>query len=196
MQEVNLLSDELRPRHDPFTLREFGIAWGLLVVLLALMSGWQVYTNRQINANAAAARADLAALTQEVSALESVTRKQPESLLVQQLAALTRERDDQKHLLRVLSNEPLNAGFVGHLRDLASISMRKLWFDTIQLENGGKQIRLAGFSERAELVPLYLSMLAEGSAFSGYSFDGLQIKRESDVLVAFEVTGPQAKTGK
>lgn len=193
MQEVNLLSDELRPRHDPFTLREFGIAWGLLVVLLALISGWQAYTNMQINSSVTVARSELVVLTQEVAALESVAQKQPDSLLVQQLAALTGERDEQKHLLRVLSDEPLNSGFVGHLRDLASIQMRKLWFDSIQLANGGKQIRLAGFSERAELVPLYLSMLAEGRAFSGYSFDGLQIKRESDALVAFEVTGPQAK---
>ena len=69
--------------------------------------------------------------------------------------------------------------------------MRKLWFDDIRLAKGGQEIRLAGYSQTAELVPLYLSMLAEGSAFSGYSFDGLKIKRESNVLVSFEVTGPK-----
>lgn len=191
MQEVNLLSDDLRPKHDPFTLREFGIAWGVLVSLLVAMTGWQAYANAEISNNAATLRNELATLTKELSALEAAADKQADSKLVQELAALSSQKDEQQKLLRVLRNEPLNSGFQGHLSDLASIEMPKLWFDSIEFSNGGKQIRLAGYSETAELVPLYLSMLSEGSSFSGYSFDGLQIKRESNVLVSFEVSGPQ-----
>ncbi len=193
MQEVNLLSEDLKPRDEPFKLRELAIAWTLLILLLGTMSGWQAHSNWSLAQEAKAKRKELALLMEEISTLKDAAVKQPDSLLTQNLAALTIERDDHKKLLAVLEREPVNTGFYGHLRDLARIEMRKLWFDSIALAKGGKQIRLAGYSESAELVPLYLSMLSEGAAFSGYSFDGLQIKRESDVLVSFEVHGPLAQ---
>ena len=107
------------------------------------------------------------------------------------LTTLEGKREEQRHLAAVLEKEPINHGFEEHLTDLASIEMRSLWFESISLDHGGKSIELKGFSESAEQVPLYLSMLSEGKAFSGYSFDGLRIKRETDVLVSFQVLGPQ-----
>ena len=60
MQEVNLLSAELTPHKDPFTLREFCLAWGLLTILLVALTAWQAYEVSQIEQNLAADKAALA----------------------------------------------------------------------------------------------------------------------------------------
>ena len=191
MQEVNLLSPELVPEHDPFTLRELGIATAVMLLFLSCFSLWQAYGLWKAEQIFEAEEKKLAFLDQEISQLQSATNREPDSALVQMLATLVSKREEQHHLAEVLEKEPINHGFEGHLTDLASIDMRSLWFDSISLDNGGKSISLKGFSESAEQVPLYLSMLSEGQAFAGYSFDGLKIKRETGVLVSFEVLGPQ-----
>ena len=191
MQEVNLLSAELIPQHDPFTLKELGVAVAVMLFFLGSFSAWQAYELWSAQRTAQVSEKKLAFLNQEITQLQSATKKEPDSALIQMLTTLEGKREEQRHLAAVLEKEPINHGFEAHLTDLASIEMRSLWFESISLDHGGKSIELKGFSESAEQVPLYLSMLSEGKAFSGYSFDGLRIKRETDVLVSFQVLGPQ-----
>ena len=106
MQEVNLLSDDLRPQHDPFTLREFGIAWAVLVVLLALVTGWQAYSNALVASELNATQAALSSLGKELQTLEQAANKPADAVLLQELDALVDQRDEQKHLLDVLQKEP------------------------------------------------------------------------------------------
>jgi len=190
MQEVNLLSEDLIPSNDPFTLRELCIALGLFALLLSSLSGWQSYQAWSTTKQTTKSQQQLAALEQEISQLKAQTDQQVEPALAAELANASQQRDDLRKLSTVLKKESFSSGFHQHLVDLASVHMRKLWFDSIEITKGGQYIRLAGFSEAAELVPLYLSQLSQGDAFAGYKFDGMQIERETDALVSFEVRGP------
>ena len=192
MQEVNLLSEELKPRNDPLTLKEFGLVFGLLVFVLSALTGWQAYSVWGTNNALEMEKQGLIAASQQLNTLKSTAKKQADPALVQRLTALLKERDEQRQLVAFLEKEPMNSGFQHHLKDLARIDMRNLWFESIALTQGGRQIHLSGYSETAEQVPLFLSMLSKGQAFSGYRFDGLKIERKTDALVTFEVHGPIA----
>lgn len=194
MQEVNLLSEEMAPQSEALTFKDFGFAWALLVALLAAVSCWQAYSNWQLEKTAETTREDIIKINAEIAALQAKGVPQPDAALLQQLDALNSDRNDQLKLIEVLKREPINKGFQDHLKGLASIDMRPLWFESIRFDQGGRQIHLAGYSETAELVPVYLALLSEGGTFSGYEFDGLKIERESDSLVAFEVHGPAGAT--
>lgn len=194
MQEVNLLSEELKPQYNPLSLKEFAIALGALTIVLAAITSWQAYSLWDINNSLHREKSELLAASQQLNRLENHAERQADPALVQQLAALVKRREEQRQLVTVLEKEPMNSGFQGHLRDLASIDMRNLWFESIALTQGGRQIHMTGFSKAAEQVPLFLSMLSKGKAFSGYRFDGLEIERKTDVLVAFEVHGPIEST--
>jgi hypothetical protein len=190
VQEVNLLSEEMAPQSEAVTLKDFGIAWALLVALLTAVSCWQAYSNWQLEKTAATARKDIQLVNAEIAALQARGVPQADAALLQELKALSDDRNDQLKLVEVLEREPINKGFQNHLEGLARIDMRPIWFESIRFDEGGRKIYLSGYSETAELVPVYLAQLSEGGTFSGYEFDGLKIERESDVLVAFEVHGP------
>ena len=196
MQEVNLLSEEFKPSTDPFTLKQFAFAWALLLACLLAMTAWQLYTSRTMGKALVLQKNELNALTNDVANLRASSTPSTDPKLVALLANLTSERNDQRRLVSALKDNPPNAGFSSYLGDLASIHMRNLWFDSISLKNGGEQIQLHGFSKTAELVPQYLSELSAGQAFAGYSFDGLEIDRESNILVSFEVTGPKVENSR
>ncbi len=192
MQEVNLLSEALQPQRIPLSLKDFSIALGVLTLVLCTITSWQVSIAWNTSAALKVQKDQLVAAGQQLKNLEAKTNIQADPVLVQRLGALTKEREEQRRLVNLLEEEPMNDGFQYHLRDLASIDMRNLWFDSIALTHGGRQIHLSGFSRTAEQVPLFLSMLSEGIGFSGYRFDGLEIKRKTNILVTFEVHGPMS----
>lgn len=190
MQEVNLLSEELKPQHLTFTIRQLFIVWGIVVLLLTLISCWQAYANSLLELELVTKQQQLYAAKEEYSSLQHVTKKQADPALILKLKGMQTLQKEQSQLTAVLDDEPMNSGFQAHLTDLARVNMRNLWLSSISLSEGGKRIHLKGFSSTAERVPLFLSMLSEGSAFTGYPFDGLKIQRETESLVSFEVHGP------
>ena len=102
MQEVNLLNEELKPRNDPLTLKEFGLAWGLLVVVLTGITSWQAYAVWDTENLLKEEKQQLVVANQQLETLTATAKRQADPALLQRLTALLQEREDQRQLEAVL----------------------------------------------------------------------------------------------
>jgi hypothetical protein len=55
-----------------------------------------------------------------------------------------------------------------------------MWFTTIQLQDGGRQLALYGRTTQAELLPRYLRSLQAEEIFLGHSFKVFRMKVPED----------------
>ena len=190
MQHVNLLTDDLRPRRDPFTLRELLLVWAAFVALLLLWSAWQGFGWWQKSADRERIAAEVRQMESANATLLQQLNKEPDQALVSSVAELQAARREQALIRELLSGVATSDGFSDRLRDLAQFKVDGLWLESFSFAAGGEQIRLSGFSERAANVPLFLSALSAGAGFKGYAFDGFELRDSDNDLVEFEVSGP------
>jgi len=91
MQQVNLLTEDLRPHVEPLTLRQLAAGWGVVVGVLLLVSAWQGLELWQLAGERAECEAELAALARSNAGLEAEVRSDPEPELVQEVESLRDE---------------------------------------------------------------------------------------------------------
>lgn len=188
-QEVNLYREEFREQHEVLSLKQGGQYLLVLVVVLALISVYGGWKNRQLEREVAAAeqsRAELLARVQELS--EAVGSRGVNGELSTQLDRHREELDARRAVLAFLEDSEAGneTGFSEFLIGIASAHDPGMRITAVEISAGGGDIRLAGEVVDAEAVPLFFQRLAGEGIFRGKSFQTVRISSEdNDGLLAF-----------
>ena len=197
-QQINLYQDPSRGQRDLTDAGHLALALGLVVVVLALVSGglaWRAHSAERTAAELADRRdslqAELEPLRERVQA--ATGDDQPD----QAIENLRRELAAKQRLIehidaRTGRDRP---PFSAYLEGLARSHVAELWLDRVELKAGGGSLRLAGHARDPERVPTLLDRLAERAAYSGHNFRTLRMTRAEDDSGQLDFTLASGRTG-
>lgn len=180
MQNVNLYVAELRPRRVILPARQLLLAW--LLVLLAIMALQALLQWRAAQAEAALRQAQQGFQSTQ-RALESVEARlaqyAPDEGLRAEIQRLSRHLQATRALQGALRPDDGRATaqtFVGLLEGLSRQRLDGLWLTGINLLDEGREVQLRGRMIQPELLPIYLQRLQSEPAFSGRSFNVMNLQ--------------------
>ncbi len=125
------------------------------------------------NADLAAAKIELKALEQKISARPRLAD------IVAQINALKWQADESQQILNLLRGGGGGSeGYSGHLATLARISEDGVWLTGVKIGNAGKTVSLAGRSLRQESVLRYAQRLNGEFAAYGVQFSEVELTPE------------------
>lgn len=177
-QSVNLYLPEFRKKQEWLDALRMAQMTGLLLLLLAVGTGWQYWQlERSADELQAAEARRSAAVTATAELRASFGSQTPSQTLLDQNQRLQSELDEKRAILSFMRGRQLGntSGFSPFLADLARYHIQGLSLQDIHLTRDGRSVSLSGEVLRAELVPLYLQALNRSEAFRGMNFEVLQI---------------------
>ncbi|MCL7945997.1 PilN domain-containing protein [Marinobacter sp. ATCH36] len=183
IQQVNLYTDELRPRREKL---QAGMALSVLVLALVVVvvaAGVVRYQESRLEAEAMALQQQNEQLQRSVEQLTSdVEALQPdpevEAALERVTATLARRQRLLERVENLIATE--TTGFSSPLSALARQVPDGLWLTHIRLDASNGAIGLAGKAQSGRLVPVYLEQLGDEPAFTGKTFGSFRLDREED----------------
>lgn len=191
-QQVNLLTEEHRPRRELLAPRQVLLAWaGLLAVLLAI-SGWQQVAAWRLAGASERIESEWRALVARSDALRDVLEIDPEPELIEEVETLRSLFNSQSLMVEAVRDyeQSSEGGFSGYFRDLADGRVPGLALSRIELRDGGSHILLSGETEAPVNVPRFLKRLSGGPSFRGHRFDEFRVEAQSSGLLRFDIVGP------
>jgi Tfp pilus assembly protein PilN len=179
-QEINLYQPLFHKQQVPLGGRSIGKILLMLVTGILLVYGYEQILLVSAQSNLSRLRREEVALTRHLATLTEIAhlhRKSP--LLVgrlDHLKVLLREKETALTLLKEPRYGNLR-GFSGELITLSKAVPPGLWFDGIDIREGGQSLTLQGHALAATLVPRYFARLLK--THLTLSFESLQIRRAS-----------------
>ncbi|PSQ90965.1 MAG: hypothetical protein BRD57_05575 [Proteobacteria bacterium SW_6_67_9] len=184
MQHVNLYQGRFRPQRDATDALHLAFALLAIVLLCLAVSGYQAWQARQAQQRLAEALTAQEAAQQRLDELRGALERarEADSGASQQIERVRREYEAKQRLLRFLAEGPLadEAGFSGHLSGLAEHIVDGVWLRRIQLEQGGRRIRLDGHAQKPEQIPAFMAALGRAAPFKGRTFRTLRVERDDE----------------
>ncbi|MBL8492012.1 MAG: hypothetical protein JNM82_14620 [Rhodocyclaceae bacterium] len=183
MQYINLVNPSLRQRRDPLTL---ALATGLALAGIAVIAGLAAVTGQQATAaqrRLAAAEERLKQLRGEMTTLgNQAAARQADPKLNQDLARLQARIDGRQEILAALESPQVGntTGFSDVMKAFSRQAAGGIWLTGFTVDQGGRQMRLAGRALEARQVPAYLDRLNAEKTFQGRSFAALDMKASPD----------------
>ncbi len=190
MQQINLYLPELRPKVDILSAERAAI---LLAVLLVLLIGMQVFRTTEMSA-AEAVVVELESQQKTLKEQADTLKKAPKPVKdpglereVEQLREAIRNREGVAGIIasRSMGND---SGFSQHLVALGQRKVDGVSLEEFTLQSGGAFLRLAGVSQKPELVPLYVSQLQNDDQFKTTKFGYLSLSTQASG-VSFLLSG-------
>jgi len=183
MQQINLYTQELKPKHIVLPLSQ--MAAGLLLLIAVLLTSLFFYRAQVValEAQIPAKRQGVEEIQQRVSTKEGQLRgMQKDESLVTLNHKLTQQVEARKQLLARLGSVVTanRYPFSNLLVGLARQRLDQLWLTQIQFANGGETVGLQGKALQADAVPHYLQMLRAEELLLGRSFDLFQLSTDED----------------
>jgi len=193
IQNVDLLSGELRPRPEHLTLRQLVTIWMAFAGLLVSVSFWHGISTWRLAAEQADKQALWQALEQTNASLRATLNERASVDLVTEVETLRQRLENRALLMNVVERyeQTSERGFSPYLEDLASRRVEGLALTRITFSDGGSHILLAGETAAAINVPRLLKRLAESGSFRGHRFDDLELQALETGLLEFAITGPK-----
>ena len=198
-QQINLYTDDLRPRKERLQAGGAVGLLGLALVILAGAAGFVRYQNAQLTDQIASRQHGVEQLEQTVEQLtQQAESRQPDP---QVEAALGRVNDTlvrRQRLLTQVENlmSPDTTGFAAPLSALARQVPGGLWLTGIHLNARNGNVELSGRAQAGRLVPAYLEALGEEPAFQGKTFGAFRLERDEDGRwIEFRVATDQSAGG-
>lgn len=182
-QQINLYQPMFRRQQKVFSAVAMGQILVFLVLVLAGFYAYSWWSLQPFEQELAKVEADQQRLQNELDRLQaSMPAKTKSQLLEDEVRRLSHELEQKQRIAQLLSSGRFGnrQGFVEVLEGLARQHISGLWLTRVSLANGGKQLALSGKANSSELVPLYIQRLSSESAFSGVSFNVLEIRRSKD----------------
>lgn len=179
VQNVNLYLPEFRRKKHWLDAEKMVALTGVALVLLIAASAFDYWQLAQKRAELAETeRQQQQARAATTALLEQFGVQTQDASLLARIEEMEANLQSKQTLLQFLEGRQLgNArGFSEHLSDLSRYHVQGLSLSSIKLSEGGASLELAGQMLRAELVPLYLQNLSQGSAFIGKDFEMLNIQ--------------------
>lgn len=180
-QQVNLYTQELRPRKESLgfgQLARMALALLVLIGLAGIALGWRSHhlSLRQV------------ALQQQVDRLQSqqdrltgqVNHMHVDPQLKRSVENLKQDIRQRQDLLNRLHRVTANTaqGFSPVLTALARQSLPRLWLTDIRVNGENGAITLTGSTTDPDTVPHYLARLRNEPAFSGKAFAEFHMQRD------------------
>lgn len=183
IQQVNLYTEELRPRRE---ILQAGTAVGILVfglVLVVCVAGYFAYQNSVMANKASRLDRQNQQLEQAVAELSAAVRaRQPDSEVEEALSRVTQTLARRQRLLERVESLVFSEGrhFSPQLAALARQIPENVWLTGVILESGADKVTLEGSSRDGALVPLFLENLGEETAFAGRTFGVFRLSRSEE----------------
>ncbi len=183
VQQVNLYTDELRPRRERL---QAGAALAVLIFALfviAVAAGVVRYQESELQADTLALQQQNEQLRSSVEQLtKEVEARQPDPEVEAALERVTATLARRQRLLERVENliAAETTGFSSPLSALARQVPQGLWLTHIRLDARQGDVGLAGRAQSGRLVPMYLEKLGDEPAFAGKTFGSFRLDREED----------------
>ena len=192
MQQVNLLTADLRPQRERLTLAHLVLLWATFMTLLVLASLLQGLDVWRLAREQTQKQAHWQALVDANEELRSSFEQAPDPVLITEVEALKAEFRSRSRLVEAVKGyqQVSERGFSGYLEDLATRPVDGVALSRIRLEDGGRHIGLSGETEAPVNVPVLLQRLSEGASFRGHRFDAVELEAQASGLLRFDITGP------
>lgn len=192
MQQVNLYQPMFRKQEKVFSAVTMLQISTVLVVMLAAIYGYSWWSFKPIESELARLETEQGRLQQEIARIRAESPPPvPSRLLEQEVVRLSDELERMKHVRQAISGARFGnqEGFSGFYEGLARQHISGIWLTHVSLSHGGTRLSFRGKAISAELVPVYLQRLAGEQAFSGMSFNLLELTRsEADPsIIEFSV---------
>ena len=194
VQRINLLTAELRPPRERFTLVNVAIVWVLCVTALGLVSLVEHLRWQRLEDEHVALQAKWT-LLKEAGEQMRPGASAMDPALATQVDALRAELADRQILARRLQQtlEEGRPGFAPYLEALADHTVDGVWLRQFSLQPGLDELTFRGTALEAVRVPLFLQALSGGKAFQGRRFASVEVVARDDGLMDFEILGAVAE---
>jgi len=194
LQQVNLYTEEFRPKKDPLAFRKIlGAAVGLLV-LCALYSAyliWSVIAQEQTLVRIDSANEDLQL---EVDGMQArLDARAKDSRLQNDNEVLKIRLHNTQLLLATIkqgvNEEGVRQRFGDILVALAKHRIEPVWLSQVQISDGGERLSLIGHTREPDQVPVYLRAIGQESVLSGRSFNlfNIELPEQAQDIRTFKV---------
>lgn len=183
IQQVNLYTDELRPRKERLQAVTAVAVLVFGLVLVACVAGYFAYQNSVMDNKASRLDRQNRQLEQAVAELSvAVQARQPDAELEEALSRVTQTLARRQRLLDRVESLVLSEGrgFSPQLAALARQIPEDVWLTDVILESGSDRVTIEGRSRDGALVPLYLENLGEEAAFTGRTFGVFRLSRSEE----------------
>lgn len=191
IQQVNLYTDELRPRHEPLQAATALFVLALALVLIIIAAGYVRYELGARQDALAESKTGLQALEARAGALTAEVesqRKDPAlALALDEVAGRIAQRRrllEEVERLVVTGEE----GFSPYLSAMARQVPGDVWLTGFRINLALAEVGLTGRARSGSRVPLYLERLGDEAVFRGREFERFELERhESGQWIDFNV---------
>lgn len=180
MQQINLYLPEFRTKVDMLSAERVAI---LLAALLALLVALQIFSASQMRTAEAVVvelEREQLALKEQANALKKAPKPVKDAHLERQIEQLRDAIGNREGVAEIITSRSLgnDTGFSRHLVALGQHKVDGVFLQEFTLQSGGTFLRLAGVSQKPELVPLYLSQLQSDDQFKATKFGYLSLHNQ------------------
>lgn len=189
LQQVNLYQTEDKVRHEPFSallmLIVSSISIVSMMIFYALLISQNTTLNTEINALQVQYQKNLSAVEKLESLVSQLTDTNKEKA---QLSFLNKRYNNKQTSLDELSSliKGNNKGLSDYFSALARKNIDAIWFNKIDVSDGGQQLLLEGKTKDARFIPQFIAALKKETVFSGINFKLFNAQlNEEDGLVHF-----------
>ena len=177
-QQVNLYTEQFRPRVVVLPLKQILMLCVFLVAILSVLGIWlsSEAQEQELQALAQIAKAEELQSKIEALAYKVGLLKQDESLLRhnRKLSAQIKAREQMLSSLGSVAVRD-SIGFSPYLIGLARQKLDQLWLRRIHIADAGNSLWLEGSTRKASLVPSYLQALNAEDIFAGHAFSVFEL---------------------
>ena len=186
-QQINLYLPEFVVQKDPFTAVLMGQIVAAAVVLMLLVSAWDLVGRWRLGSELEALQATLAEETRKTAALEAQVAQRSQDLrLLAQLEAAEARYASALQIRDFLSDTKLGNmdGFSEYFKDLSRAAVEGLSLSEFEFSEGGDQISMAGQVLNSAIVPRYVNSLENGqSSMRAKTFSPSIMRSDADALL-------------
>ena len=166
-QQINLYLDEFKVQKDPITAEFMGKTLGAALIVMLTITGWDLYTHRQLESELAALRVTLVEETRKTDELdEQLARRSQNTDLSARLDAAEARYSAGLQIRDFLSETKLGnvEGFSEYFKDLSRASIDGLSITSFQFTDGGEQVTMSGQVLDSAIVPRYVDNIEGGES--------------------------------
>lgn len=166
-QQVNLYLPEFKVKKDPVTALLMGQILGGVVVLMFLVSSYQLFARWQLNSELEQLRASLEEETRKTDELDEVlARRSQNDELTERLEVAEERLQSRRQIRNFLSETQLGnvVGFSEFFKDLSRAAMDGLSLSGFAFSNGGERVNISGLVVDSSMVPRYVDNLKAGNS--------------------------------
>lgn len=196
-QQVNLLTEEVKPRIQPMTFPQLMGAWAAMVGLLLLVSGGDGLSLWELASQHEDTTAQWRTLRDANSLLKARVSEHADPALRMEVENMRERRAEQRRLMDLLFGyeSTQSDGFSRYLSDLAEFRVKGMWLRQITLNQGGARIHLSGSTTNPEVIPLFLKQLSRGASFRGHRFQNFELRENDEGVLEFDISDPEVSSG-